>query len=236
MLTFGMKLLSSLQGANHHSCCSCSNCGLFTVTNPKLSVTNDVVTQLLMEAVSDALGIIFTESYISLAALLGMFLMTFGFASAGGVGASAAPPGSTAAKFTKDEDSISSRLALRSASIPLACPALPLPSPLLLFPPPHPKPLEPTVQSSWVTKHDRFCSYVFPKLHVMAVTMYLTHPPHPPPRPPSSLLLFLLYRSLLLHHGSWVGTCPPLPSMRLVMAIIVPIPTILISATSISVE
>ena len=71
-----------------------------------------------MEAVSDALGIIFTESYISLAALLGMFLMTFGFASAGGVGASAAPPGSTAAKFAKDEDSISSRLALRLALAP----------------------------------------------------------------------------------------------------------------------
>lgn len=69
--------------------------------------------QLLMEAVTDALGIIFTESYISLAALLGMFLMTFGFASAGGVGASAAPPGSTVAKFAKDEDSIRSRLALR---------------------------------------------------------------------------------------------------------------------------
>lgn len=69
--------------------------------------------QLLMEAVTDALGIIFTESYISLGALLGMFLMTFGFASAGGVGASAAPPGSTVAKFAKDEDSIRSRLALR---------------------------------------------------------------------------------------------------------------------------
>ncbi|KAL3147784.1 hypothetical protein ABBQ32_002515 [Trebouxia sp. C0010 RCD-2024] len=70
--------------------------------------------QLLMEAVTDALGIIFTESYISLGALLGMFLMTFGFASAGGVGASAAPPGSTVAKFAKDEDSIRSRLALRA--------------------------------------------------------------------------------------------------------------------------
>ena len=66
-----------------------------------------------MEAVSDALGIIFTESYISLAALLGLFLMCFGFASAGGVGASAAPAGSTVAKFAKDEDSVRSRLALR---------------------------------------------------------------------------------------------------------------------------
>ena len=83
------------------------------------------VMQLLMEAVSDALGIIFTESYISLAALLGMFLMTFGFASAGGAGASAAPPGSTVAKFAKDEDSIRSRLALRSA------PCSPRPCPLL---------------------------------------------------------------------------------------------------------
>ena len=62
---------------------------------------------------SDALVIIFTESYISLAALLGMFLMTFGFASAGGVGASTAPAGSSVAKFAKDEDSIRSRLALR---------------------------------------------------------------------------------------------------------------------------
>ena len=71
--------------------------------------------QLVLEAVSDALGIIFTESYISLAALLGMFLMTFGFASAGGVGASTAAAGSTVAKFAKDEDSIRSRLALRCA-------------------------------------------------------------------------------------------------------------------------
>ena len=69
--------------------------------------------QLLMQAVSDALGIIFTESYLSLAALLSMFLMCFGFASAGGVGASASPAGSTVAKFAKDEDSIRSRLALR---------------------------------------------------------------------------------------------------------------------------
>lgn len=72
-----------------------------------------VCLQYVMEAVSDALGIIFTESYISLAALLGMFLMAFGFASAGGVGASSAPAGSTVAKFAKDQDSVRSRLALR---------------------------------------------------------------------------------------------------------------------------
>ncbi len=76
-----------------------------------------VCLQYVMEAVSDALGIIFTESYISLAALLGMFLMAFGFASAGGVGASAAPAGSTVAKFAKDQDSVRSRLALRYGSI-----------------------------------------------------------------------------------------------------------------------
>jgi len=70
-----------------------------------------------MEAVSDALGIIFTESYISLAALLAMFLMAFGFASAGGVGASSAPAGSTVAKFAKDQDSVRSRLALRCGLI-----------------------------------------------------------------------------------------------------------------------
>ncbi|DBB07470.1 TPA: hypothetical protein ACH3X3_008941 [Trebouxia sp. C0006] len=70
--------------------------------------------QYVMEAVSDALGIIFTESYISLAALLAMFLMAFGFASAGGVGASSAPAGSTVAKFAKDQDSVRSRLALRA--------------------------------------------------------------------------------------------------------------------------
>lgn len=98
------------------------------------------VMQLLMEAVSDALGVIFTESYISLAALLGMFLMTFGFASAGGVGASAAPPGSTVAKFAKDEDSIRSRLALRSALIPHpihAHPSLPPPTTIPCLAPSH---------------------------------------------------------------------------------------------------
>lgn len=78
---------------------------------------HDVGLQYVMEAVSDALGIIFTESYISLAALLGMFLMAFGFASAGGVGASSAPAGSTVAKFAKDQDSVRSRLALRCGSI-----------------------------------------------------------------------------------------------------------------------
>lgn len=70
--------------------------------------------QLVVQAVVDALGIIFAESYISLAALVGMFLMTYGFASAGGVGASPAPAGSTVAKFAKGEDSIRSRLALRA--------------------------------------------------------------------------------------------------------------------------
>ena len=74
-----------------------------------------------MEAVSDALGIIFTESYISLAALLGMFMMAFGFASAGGVGASSAPAGSTVAKFAKDQDSVRSRLALRCGLICKTC-------------------------------------------------------------------------------------------------------------------
>jgi len=74
-----------------------------------------------MEAVSDALVIIFTESYISLAPLLAMFLMAFGFASAGGVGASAAPAGSTVAKFAKDQDSVRSRLALRCGSICNSC-------------------------------------------------------------------------------------------------------------------
>lgn len=153
MLTSGMKLLSSLDGANHRSCCSCYGC-LFTVIALNDNVTVDVVVQLLMKAVSDALGIIFTESYISLAALLGMFLITFGFASAGGVGASAAPPGSTAAKFAKDEDSISSRLALRSAPFePLTYPAPFQPSPL----PPTPIP---TVQSSSLTKPVCVCSYV----------------------------------------------------------------------------
>ena len=77
---------------------------------------HDVCLQYVMEAVSDALGIIFTESYISLAALLAMFLMAFGFASAGGVGASSAPAGSTVAKFAKDQDSVRSRLALRCGS------------------------------------------------------------------------------------------------------------------------
>ena len=69
--------------------------------------------QLLLGAVGDAIGIIFAESYLSLAALMMMFLMAFGFASAGGVGASPASTGSTVAKFARDEDSIRSRLALR---------------------------------------------------------------------------------------------------------------------------
>ena len=78
-----------------------------------LMMTFFPVLQLLMGAVRDAIGIIFAESYLSLAALVMMFLMAFGFASAGGVGASPAPAGSTIAKFARDEDSIRSRLALR---------------------------------------------------------------------------------------------------------------------------
>lgn len=69
--------------------------------------------QLLFGAVGEAISIIFAESYLSLAALVMLFLMSFGFASAGGVGASPAPAGSTVSKFARDEDSITSRLALR---------------------------------------------------------------------------------------------------------------------------
>ena len=69
--------------------------------------------QLLLGAVRDAIGIIFAESYLSLAALMLMFLMAFGFASAGGVGATTASAGTTTAKFARDQDSIRTRLALR---------------------------------------------------------------------------------------------------------------------------
>lgn len=73
--------------------------------------------RMLVSAVSGAALAIFTDSYISLAALCFMFLISFGFACSGGVGASMLQPPSLTAKFAKGEASISSRLALRCVQV-----------------------------------------------------------------------------------------------------------------------